>query len=143
MLGWPPVLELSRVPRPIRAGEPVVMECGAIDAPVLRASILWLATEAHERGVDAVIVVGSLQDARHLSCMLPGGTLNELIAGNVVRMNTASLQLLRSDEVMPQARRHQVVLTIGLAPHELERVHRMSPAALCVVRVKPQSDCFG
>ncbi len=112
-----------------RGSDAILMECGAIEAAVLRVSLYWLAMEARSRRVDAVIVVPSINDAEHLACALPARLLNNLIAGNIVSMNAESLQLLTSEEVMPQTRRHQVVLTIGLPERDLERVGRRKPGS--------------
>jgi hypothetical protein len=114
--------------------QPIVAECLTIGESLVRAGIYWLGTEAARLGFDGVIVVPSLADTRPLAAVIPTAMLADLVAGNVVRMNDQSLQLLVADEAMPQKRRHQVVLTVGLRGAELARVKRMNPAALFVIQ---------
>ena len=109
-------------------------ECATIDEVAVRTAVFWLAVQAERTRLDAVIVVPTLKAATCLSDALPSHSLDALIAGNIVRMNRGSLLLLTPDEVMPQTRRHQVVLAIGLTDRELAKVERMNPAALCVLR---------
>jgi hypothetical protein len=116
------------------AASRVVLECTALDDTTIRTGVYWLAAEAEKRGLDAVIVLPTLGAAKRFLCALPLEALRDLVDGNIVRMNHGSLLLMTPREVMPQWRCHQVVLAVGLARHELERVERMRPAALCVVR---------
>jgi hypothetical protein len=122
----------SDAPSPVNSR--IIFDCSAVDDAAIRAAMFWLAARAGETDHDAVIVVPTLDDADCLACVFPFQILNDLVNGNIVRLNRGSLFLVTAREVMPQARRHHVVLAIGLTDDELARVERMNPAALCVVR---------
>jgi hypothetical protein len=110
--------------------------CRAINRDLLEASLHWLAAEADRTRLDAVIVVPSLSEADYLACVLPKMTVNELVAGNIVRMDRGSLRLMTPPEATWSTRQHVVILGLGLNDEERERVDRMNPAALCVVTVQ-------
>jgi hypothetical protein len=126
-----PILLLSG-PSPVNSR--ITFDCSAVDDAAIRTAMFWLAARAAERDFDAVIVVPTLDDADCLACVFPFPILRELVNGNIVRLNRGSLFLVTAREVMPQSRRHHVVLALGLTDDELARVDRMNPAALCVVR---------
>jgi hypothetical protein len=105
-----------------------MVECWTLDEALLKAGVYWLAMKADRTQLDAVIVVPHLADAHRLSCALPAPTLEQLVAGNIVRMNRGSLFLITPSEVTASARQHAVVLGVGLSPRELARVSRMNPA---------------
>jgi hypothetical protein len=112
----------------------ITFDCSAVDDAAIRTAMFWLAARAAEQDFDAVIVVPTLHDADCLACVFPFPILHQLVNGNIVRLNRGSLFLVTAREVMPQSRRHHVVLALGLTDDELARVDRMNPAALCVVR---------
>jgi len=113
----------------------MTFDCSSLDEPAIRTAIFWLAECAERTDHDAVIVVSTLAAADCLSCVFPMDILKQLVAGNIVRLNRGSLFMMTAREVMPQTRRHHIVLTIGLTDDELARVVRMNPASLGIVRL--------
>jgi len=125
---------ISVIAPPVPDDGRIIVEYETVEDSAVQTAVFWLAAQAERTGLDAVIVVPTLNAATCLSGALPNHSLNELIDGNLIRFNRGSLLLMTPPEVMPQARRHHVVLAIGLADRELARVERMNPAALCVLR---------
>jgi hypothetical protein len=129
----PPALALPSQPG---VESRMTFDCSSLDEAAMRTAVFWLAECADRTNLDAVIVVSTLADADCLSCVFPVDVLSQLVAGNIVRMNRGSLFMMTAREVMPQTRRHHIVLTIGLTDDELARVDRMNPAALGIVRLE-------